>query len=356
MTAEKVTKNSTKDVIFSALQEALAKVKALEAEKLDPKKEVEVKKATATIEKAEAVASAGVNEIISTITNEVTKALANVATNIEDGIAQFNDVKAAIELKKAELKELFGVEDELLNLAAIVNGQSETTARFNADYTAKKIAADAQLKELQDKMKAEEADFRLRIKNEEADIKAKRAKDADEYKYDTDRAHKIESDKWNDQMATSKKEFEKQLEVRQAELDTYETEIDVREEAVAKREDKMNELEAKVAEIPTLIATAAEKAAKDAEANAKKSYGFETMMLKKDNEGQVALKDATIATLQANATKDAATIADLQLKLNAAYAEMKDMATKSIEGASNSRAYTALEGVIKDMNAKQGSK
>lgn len=350
-----VNMKSTKDVIYAALQEAQTKVKQLEANKLDPKKEVEVKKAAMAVEKAEVIVNGGVKDIIATISEQVAKALAGVADNIEGGIAEYNEVKAAIELKKAELKDLFGVEDALLNLATVINSQNDMKTKFNEQYAADRTDAMNQIKELETKISTMEADFKARIKAEEDSIKANRKKEEEEYKYATARTHKIAEDSWTDEMAAKRKVFNTELEEKNADLKEFEKQLDERDSDLQDREDKLEELEAKVDEIPGLIEDAVNKAKAEAEASAKKSFGFEVMMIKKENEGKVALLEAKINTLETNTLRDANTIADLQNKLNVAYAEMKDMATKSIEGASNARAYASLESVVRD-NMKTGTK
>lgn len=349
-----VTKKSTKDQIWEALQEAEARVAELESIKLDPKKETEVKKAVATIEKAEQIATGGVKDIIANISEQVAKALAGVADNIEGGVAEFEEVKAAIEIKKNELKELYGVEEALLNLATVVNSQNGMRVKYEEEYAAAKAKAQAELDELTAQIKTTEAAFRSRIKEEEAAIKASRSNEQAEYDYNLKRTRKIADDQWEDEMSAKRKALDNEIEKKTCELEEVEKDILRRQNEVAVREQKIDTLEEQVAGIPALVTAATEKAYAEAEASAKKSYSFETMMLKKDNEGKVALLENKISTLEANASRDAATITDLQNKLDAAYAEMKDMATKSIEGASNNKAYTAIEGVLKDMQKNGG--
>jgi hypothetical protein len=268
------------------------------------------------------------------ISKRVESCLVNAAAVITDGLNNYDEVKAAIEAKKAELKELYGVENELLNLSVILNSQDAVRVKFEES----KAAVRTEIDELQAKFDALETDYINKESTLKNDLNDKRKKEEAEYKYNLERSRKIDQDTWNDKKAA----FEK-------EIDAKADAMDAREQAIEAKAEYIAELEAKVASIPTLVADAADKAAKDAETSAKKSFGFESQMLKKDADAAAKLSEATINTLKATVERLEAENKSLNDKLTNAYSEIKDMATKTVDGAANTRAYNTLEGIVKDM-------
>ena len=112
--------------------------------------------------------------------------------------------------------------------------------------------------------------------------------------------------------------------------------MELRETAALEKETELNakadhvkELEAKVEEIPTLIAAATEEGIKKGKADADKSNAFEVRALKKDAEYQKQLlEDKRLAEDLANARAEKV---ELQQKLDDAYAQMRELAAKTVE-------------------------
>lgn len=332
-----VTAKSTKDAIWEEVVRLREELKAAKSAKLDPAADAKVKKDEGTISKAEHAADFGVDKVLLEISNNVTKILADAAGVVTNSVADYNEVKAAIELKRQELSELFQVEKELLDLAAIVNTKENLAAKYDADHKERVAAAEAKLKEQEDFFKARQSEYNGILEKQRNDDIAARKRDNDEYKYNFDRQKKIENDAWEDTKAARLKELDAKAEVlaaKEAALDAEQAEID--------------SLKAKVAEIPTLVAEASEKAAAAAKKSAETGFNIEKGYLKKDAENEKALADSKIQTLTSTIEDLRAQLASANTKLDAAYIEIKDMAAKTVESAGNSRMIASLESLVKD--------
>ena len=95
--------------------------------------------------------------------------------------------------------------------------------------------------------------------------------------------------------------------------------------------DRLKELEAKVEEIPTLIAAATEEGIKKGKADADKSNAFEVRALKKDAEYQKQLLEDKNERLAEDLANARAEKVELQQKLDDAYAQMRELAAKTVE-------------------------
>ena len=95
--------------------------------------------------------------------------------------------------------------------------------------------------------------------------------------------------------------------------------------------DHVKELEAKVEEIPTLIAAATEEGIKKGRADADKSNAFEVRALKKDAEYQKQLLEDKNERLTEDLANARAEKVELQQKLDDAYAQMRELAAKTVE-------------------------
>lgn len=341
-----VTAKSTKDQLFAAVQELQQQLKEQAATRLDPAAEAKVKVETATVAKAEKTVQASVSTILNGIGADVAKLLAKAADQIETSNAEYTSVDEAIKLKRKELAELHDIEEALLDLAALVNTQASLKAKNDAADAERIAATRATLDELNAEIRTRRAEFDAKIKAEEAALKESRKKDQEEYEYTVTRNRKIEADKWEDQKAAEQKAHDVQIAADKAAVKADEAALNVREEAIKAREATVDALQAKVDEIPAKIEEAVNAAVAAKEKSLTTGFNIEKSYLKKEAEAAAALATANHNNVIERLNDANNKVADLQEKLNAAYQEIKDLATKTVESAGNARQVAALEQMI----------
>lgn len=216
-------------------------------------------------------------------------------------------------------------------MAAMINAYKEKNEELKEAQAAKEAEIEAELGEKKDTLKAEiEAlkqqkqeiidSINAEAKARENEIKLTRSREEDEYTYNLKRSRKAENDKWEDEKAAR----EKILELRETAALEKETELNA-------KADHVKELEAKVEEIPTLIAAATEEGIKKGRADADKSNAFEVRALKKDAEYQKQLLEDKNERLTEDLANARAEKVELQQKLDDAYAQMRELAAKTVE-------------------------
>ena len=231
--------------------------------------------------------------------------------------------------ESVELDELYGIETKANAMAAMINAYKEKNEELKEAQAAKEAEIEAELGEKKDTLKAEiEAlkqqkqeiidSINAEAKARENEIKLTRSREEDEYTYNLKRSRKAENDKWEDEKAAR----EKILELRETAALEKETELNA-------KADHVKELEAKVEEIPTLIAAATEEGIKKADAD--KSNAFEVRALKKDAEYQKQLLEDKNERLAEDLANARAEKVELQQKLDDAYAQMRELAAKTVE-------------------------
>ena len=306
-----ITMKSTKAEIMEAYKAAVEKLDSKSAMIDDPAKEAAAKLKTEVIKSADATAKEDI------FNPEIIK--------------KYNDLTEAIEIKQLELDELYGIETKANAMAAMINAYKEKNEELKEAQAAKEAEIEAELGEKRDVLKTEIealkqqkqeviASINAEAKTKEDEIKRTRIREEDEYAYNLKRNRKAENDKWADEKAAR----EKVLELREAAALEKETELNA-------KADYIKELEAKVDEIPALIASAKEEGINKGKADADKSNAFEVRALKKDAEYQKQLLEDKNERLAEDLANARAEKVELQQKLDDAYAQMRELAAKTVE-------------------------
>lgn len=300
MKKEEITIKNTKAEILDALNEALEREKNMAQMKYEPEKEEKKQKA----EKAIEISRENVEEKIFS----------------EELNNKFKNLELAIEEEENKLKELYGIEKELNNLIVVVNGGKDYIAELENKKRKKTEEIEKDIKELEEeyKNKKEELEKEYDIKTKK--LKIDREREEEEYNYKIKREREISNNKWED---------EKQK--RESELAQKEEEVEELLEEAESKAEHIEELEKKVEEIPSLLEKEYTRGRKEATAEIEKENKYATALLKKDYENTIERQNDKIEVLKEEITKSNNERTTLQEKLDQAYSQIKEMATKTVE-------------------------
>lgn len=298
----KITKRTNKDEIYEAYQAAIARIQELESNTFNPEKEVETKK------NEEVLKSASETIEMNILNPEI--------------INKYKNVLAAIELKEAELKELYGIEKEANTFAALLEARKNELDEYDTKITNKK----AEYVDLYTNLAAEHQEKIKKLNDEACEYKKQLQKDRDredeEYNYNLERQRKLDNDKWEDEKAARLKE------------------VEAKEEAIAQRElalqdmtNEIAELNAKLEEVPAAIAAAKEEAIAETKSKLEKSHHFEKAAMQKDYDHLKETLQSKIDTLEEKVSELNATNNDLRENLNASYERIQTIANESVKNS-----------------------
>lgn len=307
----KITMKSTKQEIMEAYEEAMKKIAESESGKDDPVAAAKAENDKKIIESAQMIVEDNIlNPVI---------------------IERYENLKTAIEMKNKELQELYGIETKANSLVAMINAYKDKEIELKDKYNARTKELDDEftkkeliLKEEIASLEKSKEDLINKIQNESNELtkslNKKHKREEEEYEYNLKRSRKVENDRWEDEKAAR----EKELTEREAAVKADEAEL-------ADRTSYIEELEKKVEEIPELIQDAKDKAFADGKAKADKSNAFEVRALKQQNDYNTQILEDKVDRLYSEVDSLKAEKANLQAKLDDAYAQMRELAAETVK-------------------------
>lgn len=307
----KITMKSTKQEIMEAYEEAMKKIAESESGKDDPVAAAKAENDKKIIESAQMIVEDNIlNPVI---------------------IERYENLKTAIEMKNKELQELYGIETKANSLVAMINAYKDKEIELKDKYNAKTKELDDEftkkeliLKEEIASLEKSKEDLINKIQNESNELtkslNKKHKREEEEYEYNLKRSRRVENDRWEDEKAAR----EKELTEREAAVKADEAEL-------ADRTSYIEELEKKVEEIPVLIQDAKDKALAEGKAKADTSNAFEVRALKQQSDYNTQILEDKVDRLYSEVDSLKAEKANLQAKLDDAYAQMRELAAETVK-------------------------
>jgi len=349
-----VTERDTKATILDAHKKALAKIEQLESGKMNPTAILEAKETAAVIKAVEEVATE------STIEEQIAwlkKNMGNVLDSLTNGIAEqldtYNKVKKAIKVQEDKLGELFDIEAEALNLVALVNSKQELEAEYDAKFTARKLAAEAELAEIIKAGQEQRSLIQKQISEQRTELEKERKREQENYDYEFNRKKREREDSLADELNEKRKAFDAGVqEVRNA-LDVEGKELNAREDAIEKREAHVNELEATIEELKANTDKAVSQAKHATESKLKAEFEREKEYLAKDAKHAEEVLQNQVDMLHSNLVTANEKNKELEAKLEKAYAEIRELANKTVDNAGDKKVVSQLERMLVTQQTKQ---
>ena len=300
MKKEEITLKNTKAEILDALNKALEREKNINKLKSNPEEEAKRKVKEQVVEKSRE----------------------NVRQNIfsQELVNKFNDLDLAINTLEQKLKNLYGIEKELSNMTLVINAGKDCIA----DIENKKALKEEELKnsilllESEYKKKSEELQKEYDMKAKA--LKLERDREVEEYNYKLKRDREISNNKWEDE----KKVREDKL--KAMEIDAKNILDDAKE-----KESYIKDLEKKVSDIPSMLEKEYLRGKKETSSELEKDYKYKIDLMCKDYQNTIDRQNDKIASLNDEIEKCINNNTLLQEKMDKAYAEMKELATKTVE-------------------------
>lgn len=248
----------------------------------------------------------------------------NVERNIfsEELNKKFKDLEIAIAAEEDKLKNLYGIEKELNELTLVVNAGKDCVLEIETKKRIKTEELDNEIKELELKYKPKTEELQEEYEKIAKDLKTKRDRENEEYEYKIKREREIDSNKWNDE------KIERENKLAKAEEETRR----LLEEAKEKVE-YIKELEEKVKGIPELLEKEYARGKKEITVELERDHKYETELLKKDYINQIDRQNDKIEALKEEIANVNNLNSMLQEKMDKAYAQLKELATKTVESA-----------------------
>ena len=340
-----VSMSNTKKEILEAYEKLITELKEKEMSSLSPQKEMEEKRMSKLVTKADSLSAEGVVKETNNLKLEIGKILDTLANKLETEVHQYGEIQKAIEIKKNELQEIYEIEKESATLAALIEAQNQKRAEFEKEIAEKKETLMKEIEATREQWNLEKEKHEKEIKERTAAEIEQRKREKEEYDYDFTRQKLIAKDKFEDEKAKLKKELTQMKETSEKEL----AEI---EEIITEKEAEFIELKKKVEKFPKELDESVKKAIKETKDKIDLEYKYQFEMKAKVFEGERNLLNARITAFEKLNKEQTAQIASLSEKLEKSYEKIQSMAEKAIEGASKSEPVN-IQQLLKEMNRQK---
>ena len=300
MKKEEITLKNTKQEILDALNEALLREKNSAKTKSNPILEEKERK---------------VNEAV-----QETKR--NVDDNVfsENLIKKFKDLELAIATEEEKLKNLYGVEQELSNLTLAVNASKDIIIELEDKKKRETIKIEGEIKDLEEEFNRKSKELSKEYDLKSQSLKVERERETEEYEYKIKRERELDKNAWEDEKK-----------IREANLKAKEEEANKLLIDAKEKEKYIVDLETKVSDIPNLLIKEYEKGKKEVTSELEKEHKYQIELLKKDYQNTIDRQNDKIESLNLEIEKVNALNSSLQEKMDKAYLELKELATKTVE-------------------------
>lgn len=252
--------------------------------------------------------------------------LAGVSAEISNKIEQMQQVDEAINLKKAELKDLYDIDAEATNLENIKNKTEEATQEFARQR-------DEREKEWEE---------------EELEREKMWVRQEDEHQYTSTKNHREAEDTFQSRLTTKMKAESE----RAANLNRTWRE---REEELTSKENEYKELQEKVDDFDSKVKSEVSKAEAILSNRLKKDYEHQIKIIDMESNTKIALSNSQVKSMQENIIKLEEQIDDLQNQLDQSRADAKEVTNQALQSASGRQVAQALQRVV-DQTSDTGRK
>lgn len=291
-----VNSKSTKAELLEHIKQQDKELKALKANRYDPKQEAESKR----IQDAKARIGEEKSSLNEMMDNIIT-GLQNAKNVLAEKMSVNDDLDVSITDKRKELNDLYGLESEYLNTVAVLNAKAEMLDAY------------------EDKILQAKEELANQLDSNKKILERTEA----EYQYNIERQHKMENDDWED----VKSARESALRAREELMNDRDAALKDLEESLNQRELAMKE---QLAQAEKQIADAQEKGKLEAEAE----YNAKVKLMEIENQHKVEMLESKFRTANDTIATLNQTIETLNERLDQVTQKNQELAEKVVSAMS----------------------
>ena len=291
-----VNSKSTKAELLEHIKQQDKELKALKANRYDPKQEAESK----LIRDAKVKISSEKSRLNEMMDN-IIAGLQNAKNVLAEKMSVNDDLDVSITDKRKELNDLYGLESEYLNTVAVLNAKAEMLDTYEGKILQAKEELANQLDSNKKVMERTEA----------------------EYQYNIERQHKMENDEWED----IKSARESALRAREELMNDRDAALKDLEESLNQRELAMK---GQLAQAEKQVADAQAKGKLEAETE----YNAKVKLMEIENQHKVEMLESKLRTANDTIANLNQTIETLNERLDQVTQKNQELAEKVVSAMS----------------------
>jgi chromosome segregation ATPase len=330
-TVKTPTMRDSKQTILDAYKTVLAEKKAAASQTVNPAKEAQVKKAKATINRAN-----GIPDVsnIQSFQSSFMESMTGFTTNFGNLLSEFNDVKESIDLKKAELNELFAIETEAFTLASLIDSQRVSKEAYLENIQQTKIESEQRLNDSKNQLKMEIVELKGEIEKTRKTLTEDQERNREVFDYNFKREQRDARDKLEDELNTKRKDYTTWADEQNDNLSDLRTELLKKQSELEAQEQEVADIKVQIANMPTVIKEKVKSEVGKQKAILESRLESEKKLIEMENSGIVNLLNSEKVSLESSNEVLKSQVSDLTSKLEKAYGQLRDLASDTVKGAS----------------------
>jgi hypothetical protein len=329
-----ISATSTKKEILDAYNNLLKALETRAQTELKPEKAKVEREKQDVVQTADALSTHAVIKTVNELIGETGKALTDIAVKLQGETERYNKLKRAIEIKEAELRELFEIEKCAFTLAALIEAQKQQRLSFEDEMARRKDLLDQEITQVKAGWESQKKQYAEELKEQREQEDKRRRREKEEYEYKLAREKEQKINALNDQISKLEKEIKEKREEFDKQTEAKEVELKGREEAVGEREKVMNDLQTKVAAFPMEIESVVDKAVNEVTIKITSEAAKNEQLLMKGFEGEKNVLQARIDAFEQVIATQKKQNEKLSEQLEGAYGKVQDIAIRAVAGSS----------------------
>lgn len=290
------------------------------------------------VQTADTSIAQGVISKINGLIGETSKALTDIAAKLEGETERYNKLKKAIEIKEAELRELFEIEKSAFTLAALVEAQKQQRISFEDEMARRKELLELEISQVKAGWESQKKQYTEELKDQKEQEEKRRRREKDEYEYRLNREKEQKTNAFTDEINKLDKELHEKRDEFNKQTKAKEAELKEREQAVGEREKVMNDLQTKVDAFPGVLERAVEKAIAEVTLKITSEAAKNEQLLIKGFEGEKNVLQAKLDAFEQALASQKKQIDKLTEQLESAYGKVQDIAVRAVAGSNRQNA------------------
>jgi hypothetical protein len=336
---------NTKQEMLDAYNALVQQLQEQRETELKPEERAEEREKTQAVAVADTLSVDGVVQAVGTLKAEAGRLLTQLSDRLEEEVAKYRQITRAVEVKSAELAEIYEIQRAASSLVALIAAQDQKRQEFEAEMAARREALTREIETMRAEWERERSLHDAAIKERDAAEAKQRQREKEEYQYSFQREQQLAKEQFQDEKAR----LEREIQYRREEM---ERELADREQAVARREAELNDLRQQVEGFPKQLDAAVARAVKEAVDRVQLEARSREELAKREFEGERNVLNTRIESLEKTVKEQNEQIARLSQQSEKAYGQVQEIAVRAIEGSSNLRAMSTLQPVAAEQPRK----
>lgn len=254
-------------------------------------------------------------------------------------VTALQNITSEIASHQAELASLYNVEDVTdATLGELIKQHKELSNAADEELSEKENSLSEELKTTRETWSKEKSEYNAATRERNDELKKERKREQESYQYDLNHKRALDADQYAQELKERQKELDDLKEAKQNAWNAKEKEL-------SEREDEFAELKKQDDKFPKELEKAVSKAKEEGTGIAKRQARIERNLLEKENEGKRRVYELRIQSLETVVQKQADRVVSLSDQLQKAQEQAQSLASKAIEGASDSRSFQAMKEI-----------